>query len=129
MHLNSIRWIDVHGLEEPARCVGADGDGAEVERPILLTNLLEGSTVAGVPSKPEALCPAQDCPAAPQRLVLVSEARPGAGVLQWHGTPCNMLIMHSGWGLGQCSHHAVMSVCTPGRLAQFDIACMHEYSM
>lgn len=86
MYLNSIRRIDVNGLEKPARCVGGNGDGTEVKGPILLTNLLEGAAVAGVPSKPEALGFAQDCPAAPQGLVLVSEAGPGAGVLQRQGT-------------------------------------------
>ena len=55
VYLNRIRRVDMHGLQHPARRVGADGDCTQVKRPVLLPYLLEGSTVARVASKPEAL--------------------------------------------------------------------------
>ena len=81
MYLHSISWIDMHGLQHPARRVGTNGNCTQVKRPILLSNLLECGTVASIASKPEALGLAQDCPATPQGLVLVAPACPGAGVL------------------------------------------------
>lgn len=108
MYLNSVRRVDMHALQKPARCVGGDGDGAEVEGPVLLANLLEGGAVAGVPSKPEALGFAQDSPAAPKGLVLVSEARPGAGVLQRHGTCLQQADQAQQLVYGQNSRHAII---------------------
>ncbi len=55
MNLNRIRRVDVHGLQHPARRVGANGDCTHIKGSILLPYLLEGSTVASVASKPEAL--------------------------------------------------------------------------
>ena len=86
MYLHSVSRIDMHGLEKPARRVGANGDCTQVERPILLSNLLECATVAGVTSKPEALSFAQHSPAAPQRLVFVAPSCPGASMLHSHKT-------------------------------------------
>ena len=69
-------------LHHPARVVGSNWDGRQVEGPILLANLLEDPTVASVPSKPEALGRTQDCPPTPQGLLLVIPAS-GTPVLQW----------------------------------------------
>ncbi len=55
VYLNRICRVNMHGLQQPARGVGPNGDCTQVKGPILLPYLLEGSTVASVASKPEAL--------------------------------------------------------------------------
>ena len=92
VYLHSISWIDMHGLQHPARRVRSNGKCTQVKRPKLLSDLLECATIASVASKPEALGLAQDCPATPQGPVLVAPARPGAGVLHFKTHALKMLI-------------------------------------
>lgn len=86
MYLDSVSWVDMHGLQHCTRCVGANGNGTQVKGPVLLPNLLEHPTVPRVTSKPEALCFAQDCPATPEALVLIIPGGARTGVLQGHDT-------------------------------------------
>src|SRR5258706_9319730 len=60
-------------LHEPARLIGADGNGGQVEAAETLADVLEVVRIAGVAAKNELKARSLDHPAAPQRLIAVVE--------------------------------------------------------
>lgn len=68
MDLHSFCRVNMLRLHEPSGVVCANWDGRQIKGSVFLTNLLEDSAVACVPSKPEALGCTHDCPPTPQAL-------------------------------------------------------------
>ena len=82
MHLYRLRRIEVHGLHQPSRVVGADRQHREIEATKALPDLKEVWAVAGVTGKIGGALSTLQHPAAPVCTIAV-EKTAGREVLRW----------------------------------------------